>query len=86
MSPAKTFNTPGLACGFAVIPDRDLRRAFRTAARGLVPDTNVLGYVACRAAYEQGDEWRLALLDYLRGNRDLLQSFLADQLPMFSIP
>ncbi len=85
MSPAKTFNTPGLSCGFAVIPNRDLRRQFQRAARGLVPHPNALGYAACRAAYAEGEEWRLALLEYLRGNRDLLETYLAVHLPMFSL-
>jgi len=85
MSPAKTFNTPGLHCGFAVIPNRDLRRRFRSAAHGLVPQPNLFGFAACRAAYEEGEPWRLALLDYLRGNRDFLASFLAERLPMFSM-
>lgn len=85
MSPAKTFNTPGLNCGFAVIPNRELRRKFRHAARGLVPHPNALGYTACRAAYEQGEEWRAELLDYLRGNREALGAFLAERLPMFSM-
>jgi cysteine-S-conjugate beta-lyase len=85
MSPAKTFNTPGLNCAFAVIPNPELRGAFRRAARGIVPYPNALGLAACRAAFEEGEEWRLALVDYLRGNRDLLELFLAEHLPMFSV-
>ena len=77
MSPSKTFNLSGLSCGFAVIPDPDLRQRFQTAAGELVPQPNVLGYVACRAAYEDGEAWRLALIDYLRGNRDLLESYFS---------
>jgi cystathionine beta-lyase len=85
MSPAKTFNTTGLNCGFAVIPNDDLRQHFRSVASGMVPQPNGLGYAACRAAFEEGEAWRRALIDYLRGNRDLLESFLAERLPMFSM-
>lgn len=85
MSPAKTFNTPGLSCGFAVISNAELRRKFRRAAHGIVPHPNALGYAACQAAYGEGESWRLELLDYLRGNRDCLSTFLADRLPMFSM-
>jgi cystathionine beta-lyase len=49
----------------------------------MVPTPNALGYAACRAAFEEGEEWRLALIDYLRGNRELLESFLSERLPMF---
>ena len=85
MSPSKTFNLSGLSCGFAVIPNRELRRRFQAAARDLVPQPNALGYMACRAAYEGGETWRLALIDYLRGNRDLLEAFFLEQLPQFGI-
>ena len=85
MSASKTFNLSGLSCGYAVIPQRELRQRFRAAAGELVPPPNVLGYVACRAAYEAGEAWRLELVDYLRGNRDLLESFFAQKLPQFSI-
>lgn len=83
MSPAKTFNTAGLNCGFAVIPNSDLRRRFRKVASGMVPSPNGLGYVACQAAFQEGEAWRRALIDYLRGNRDYLESFLSEHLPMF---
>ena len=85
MSPSKTFNLSGLRCGFAVIPNPDLRQRFQTAAGELVPPPNVLGYVACRAAYEHGEAWRLALIDYLRANRDLLEAYFHEQLPLFSV-
>ena len=49
----------------------------------MVPQPNALGYAACRAAFEEGEDWRVELIDYLRGNRDLLESFLSEQLPMF---
>jgi cystathionine beta-lyase len=74
MSPSKTFNLPGLGCAFAVVPDEALRRAFRRAMRGIVPHVNVLGLVACEAAFRHGAEWHRALLDYLRGNRDRVRA------------
>jgi cysteine-S-conjugate beta-lyase len=85
MSPSKTFNLSGLSCGYAVIPNQELRQRFRAAAGELVPLPNALGYVACRAAYAEGEAWRVELVDYLRGNRDLLESFFSQKLPQFSI-
>jgi cystathionine beta-lyase len=81
MSPSKTFNLSGLNCGYAVIPNPELRERFRSATGDLVPHPNVFGYVACQAAYEGGEAWRLALIHYLRGNRDLLESFFGERLP-----
>ncbi|NVK42244.1 MAG: putative C-S lyase [Oceanospirillaceae bacterium] len=72
MAPSKTYNIAGLGCSFAVIPDPDLRRAFRRVRKGIVPDVNLLGYTAALAAYRDGDDWNRRQLAYLRGNRDYL--------------
>jgi cystathionine beta-lyase len=71
-APSKTYNIPGLGCSFAVIPDDTLRRVFRRAMAGIVPHVNLLGYTAALAAYRDGEAWRQALLEYLRGNRELV--------------
>ena len=68
MAPSKTWNIPGLSSAFAIISDAKLRSRFRRAAEGIMPHTNVLGLVATEAAYRDAHDWRLALLDYLRGN------------------
>jgi len=69
---SKTYNIPGLGCSFAVIPDKELRSAFRATMNGIVPHINILGYTATEAAYRYGESWRQALLAYLRQNRDLV--------------
>ena len=70
MAPSKTYNIPGLGCAFAVIPDAALRRRFLRAMDGIVPHVNVLGLVACEAAYRDCGDWHGELIAYLRGNRD----------------
>ena len=81
LSAAKTYNLPGLACGYALIPDPRLRAAFQSAGRGLVGEVSAFGYTACAAAYRHGEGWRRELIAYLRGNRDALYGFAADRLP-----
>jgi cystathionine beta-lyase len=76
MAPSKTFNTAGLGCAFAVIPSEDLRRRFRQAKVGIVPMLNPYGYLAATVAYRDCADWRAALIDYLRGNRDTLAAEL----------
>jgi len=80
MAPSKTFNIPGLGCGFAIIPNRNLRARFKTAMDGIVPHVNALGLTAALAAYTSGWHWLTELLGYLRGNRDLVQRHI-DALP-----
>ena len=72
MAPSKTFNIAGLCCSFAIVPNKELRKRFTRAARGIMADVNLLGFVAAEAAYQDGDDWLKAQLDYLRENRDLL--------------
>ncbi len=85
LAPSKTYNIPGLGCAFAVIPDRAVRRRFQQAMEGIVPHGNLLGYTAALAAYRDSTDWHRALLDYLRGNRDLVQETIA-RLPGLHMP
>jgi len=74
MAPTKTYNTPGLGCAFAVIPDAALRKRFMDARAGLVPNVGCLAYTAATAAYQDPSDWLAQLLTYLAGNRDALQA------------
>ncbi|TBL72183.1 putative C-S lyase [Obesumbacterium proteus] len=72
MAPSKTYNIAGLGATIAIIPNKNLRDRFNTERAGLVPNVDILAYVAAEAAYRDGQAWLDAQLDYLRGNRDLL--------------
>ena len=76
-SPNKTFNFPGAGCAWAIIEDPALRTAFAADHHATVHDASLFGYVAALAAYRQGDAWLAAQLDYLRGNRDLVERRVA---------
>lgn len=85
MAPSKTFNVPGLSCSFAIIEDAELRAKFNKAQHGIVPGVNVLGYTACLAAYRDCEPWRHALLDYLRGNEQLVYKTINEEIPGLSM-
>ncbi len=84
MAPTKSYNTPGLCCAFAVIPDVALRRRFSDARAGLVPSIGALAYTAALAAYEDPSDWIDQLRAYLAANRDTLEQCVA-QLPNVSM-
>jgi len=84
MAPSKTFNLAGLGCAFAIIPNPHLRRAFLTAAHGIVPHPNLLGLAACEAAFRHGAAWRAQLLDTLRGNAARVEQAIG-QLPQLAM-
>lgn len=77
LAPSKTYNLPGLGCSLAVIPDKSLRASFRKTMEGIVPYVNALGLTATLAAYRDSETWRLALIGYLRDNRDGLEDFVS---------
>jgi cystathionine beta-lyase len=81
MSANKTFNFPAAGCGWAVIEDARLRAAMTLELQAhVLPSPSVFGYAATLAALTRGDAWLAALIQYLRGNRDLVQAALP--LPM----
>jgi cysteine-S-conjugate beta-lyase len=77
MSASKTFNLPTLGCAFAIASDPELRARLKRVMAGIVHHVGGLGYTATLAAYAHGRDWQLALLDYLRGNRDLVHEAIA---------
>jgi cystathionine beta-lyase len=81
LSPSKTYNLPGLACAYAVIPNPELRHRFRRICRGIITEINCFGYVGCHAAYRHGEPWRRELIEVLRNNRDRVFAFMADKFP-----
>ncbi len=85
ISPGKTFNLPGLNCGFAIIPNKQIRKQFIKAARGIVPYVNTFGYTACEAAFTHSRPWHEELIEYLRNNRDILYSAIQNGTPQLSM-
>jgi len=77
VSPNKAFGFPGAGCAFAIIEDPGLRRAFSADHHATVHDASVFAYEASLAAYRDCADWLEAQLDYLRGNRDLLEREVA---------
>lgn len=80
-APSKTYNVPGLGCSYAIIPNKKLRLGFTRAAAGWVGLNSPVGYAGCEAAYNEGEPWRRALLEHLRGNREALYTFMEERLP-----
>lgn len=70
MSPSKTYNLAGMGCGFAITHNQAIKVRLRNAMRGIAPVSSILGFVACEAAYRYGADYRDALINYLRANRD----------------
>ena len=81
-SPSKTFNLAGLQISNIWIPDPELRKAFRheVAAAGY-SQPNLMGIVACEAAYRTGDAWHRENQAYLQQNLAFFREYLREHLP-----
>lgn len=81
-SPSKTFNLASMLISNIFIPNKKLKYRFRheVGAAG-ISQLNVLGLVAAKAAYEQGDEWYEKMLDYVKNNMNYVKKYVEDNLP-----
>lgn len=76
-SPNKAFNFPGAGCAWAIIEDEALRREFSRDHHATVHDASLFGYIGALAACRSCGEWLEAQLEYLRGNRELVEAAVA---------
>ena len=73
MSLNKTFNFPGLGLAWVICANQQMSQQLLKDLHTLIPNPNLLSYVATQAAIEFGQEWHQALIQYLRSNRDYVQ-------------
>ena len=82
VAPSKTFNVPGLFCGFAIIPNKELREEYRKIVAHLRLHVASMGLRAAQVAFSgQCDEWLMELRSYLKGNRDFLVDYVTQNMP-----
>ena len=82
VAPSKTFNVPGLFCGFAIIPNKELRDEYAKVVQHLRLHVASLGLRAAQVAFSgQCDEWLRELRCYLTGNRDYLVDYVTKIMP-----
>ncbi len=81
LSPSKTFNLVGLFCGFAIIPNPELRARYRRVLEQRALHVNSLGFIAAEAAFSgECESWLAELRSYLTANRDYVVEFVRTEL------
>jgi len=80
----KTFNMPGIVASQAIVFNPTIREKYFNYIEGTDMDLgNSFAYDCVTAAYsEEGNEWRLRMLDYVKGNINYLKNFLEINCPM----
>ena len=82
MAPSKAFNMPGLGTSFAVVQEEELNRRFQAFMEaGEYSEGHLLAYIGAAAAYAEGEEWLEQMLDYVKGNIDYVERYLAEHIP-----
>ncbi|HUO10046.1 MAG TPA: PatB family C-S lyase [Phycisphaerae bacterium] len=79
--PCKTYNTAGLGIGAMVGHDAVLVSRVMKANMWIVGHPSALSVAMWKAAMQDNGEWLAAVLDYLRDNRDFLETFVRERLP-----
>ena len=85
-APSKTFNLAGLQVSNIFVPGEALRQKLARemeVIRYRAP--NMLGVIACQAAYEQGGQWLDECKAYMRENLEYVRKFLAEHLPKIKL-
>ena len=86
---SKTFNTAGLFCAFAIIPNDELRARYQHVNDEITGHVSSVGLVASEAALSgECDDWLAELRIYLKDNRDFVEEYLTENFPgaKFTIP
>lgn len=79
-SNGKLCNVPDLILAFAVIPNQELRKEFLRLGYAF-GEEHLLNVEAGIATFGESAEWKAQLVDYLRGNRNLLETELGKRFP-----
>lgn len=81
-SPSKTFNLAGLQNSNIIINDPSLRLLFKKQLDAFgYSQGNIMGIIACEAAYTEGAAWLVDLKNYLYDNWQFIDRFLQEQIP-----
>ena len=86
VSPSKSFNLAGLQIANIIACDKTIReRIDRAININEVCDVNPFGVEATIAAYNEGEEWLMRLLDYLKANYEDMNEFFRKYLPRIPV-
>lgn len=81
-APSKTFNLAGLQTAVTIIPNPELQQTFKAfMASNYLMTLTAPGFKACEIAYTQCDKWYQQLLAHIDHNRQVVEDYMAANLP-----
>lgn len=86
-APSKTFNLAGLQTSNIFIPNAHLRGQYMDYLKqtNANPKCNILGYIACQAAYEHCADWLDQAIEVIHTNEQLVRDFLGKNFPQIKV-
>ena len=86
VNPSKTFNIAGVRTGAAVIPNRRNHDLFYKPLEDLKAyGRTIFGTLPIEVAYNECDYYADQLLEYLTGNLEYLNKFIAERVPQIKV-
>lgn len=81
-APSKTFNIAGIVSSYSIIPNDEIRNKFYTwLAANELNEAPMFSPIATIAAFQNGEEWRKAMLQYIEGNIIFVEDYCRENLP-----
>lgn len=84
-SNGKLSNLADLILSFAIIPNDELRERFERVSYAF-GEEHIMNVEAGIASFAESDEWKKQMVDYLKSNRDYLESELKRRFPKDKYP
>lgn len=85
-APSKTFNLASMQTSNIIVKNSELReKLLKTKQEMVVESLNVLGFVACAAAYDKCEGWMREMIEVVHENYRYLRDFLAENLPQLKL-
>jgi cysteine-S-conjugate beta-lyase len=82
MAPSKVFNMPGIISSFYITSNPALYRKYSDYLEASEMNSgNIFAYEATVACYEKGEDWRIAMLEYVHDNIDYAMNYLKEFIP-----
>lgn len=85
-APSKTFNLAGLQTSNIIIPNEKLRMEYNISLENTgVSRLNLFGGIACKAAYNRGEQWLEEVLEYIGGNKEFAIRYIGENIPELKV-
>jgi cystathionine beta-lyase len=79
---SKSFGLAAMKCAWFFSDNMEYINRVKANNRA---DLTTLGMIASRAAYSGGEDWLNQCVDYIDGNHDFVQSYIAANIPMIKV-